>query len=251
MEPTVTRRFWWRQRANLVLNWVFPNAEELCVLCGRPVVGAAAATEEKSNAKLNMCLFCAQDLSTCDATPTAQTLRLGGSGQLMTVHSSLVYDHLVRTMVRSWKYDGVIALTNWFAGHVASVIGQQSLDPTAGTLVVPVPSTRDRTQKRGYDHVRLLTNQISLLCHLHSAPALKRLQNGDGFTQSQTAKSAVERQRGLSQVYLHNKEVSVRGQRIFLVDDIVTTGATLSACAERLMHAGAASVECFVIARVL
>lgn len=250
VQRTITAGFLWRKRANQALNWLFPNDEQLCILCGRPVPEMTTkGRDRQSQRPTGMCLFCTQDAALVQVQPERQRLAVAQAARSMEVNSCIPYDHFVRTMIRSWKYDGVIELTSWFADMLSEVVNMTARD--AFDIVVPVPSTIDRTQKRGYDHVRLLTEELARTNRLHITPALTRRRTGQAFTQSQTAKSAVDRKRSLAKVYLHNKQIPVRGQRILLVDDIVTTGATLSACADVLYRAGVREITSLVIARVL
>lgn len=258
MVSGVTRRFSRRRFVNEVLNWVFPSSEQLCILCGRPVVnlsqkGSKIATSSVDEQTFGMCLFCLQDASACKVEPAEQQLRIPRTQGTFDVYSCLPYDHFLRTLIRSWKYDGVIELTRWFASVLSTAWEPELSD--AFDCVVPVPSTQDRTEKRGYDHVRLLTETFADTQGLRLLPAIYRQQISsdgfDGFTQSQTAKSAVDRLRQLDGVYQVNKQISVRRRRVLLVDDIVTTGSTLVHCATQLHLAGAKDVSGFVIARVL
>lgn len=243
-----------------MLNWVFPTDETLCVLCGRPVVEAPVVTSAHAHHqakahrdKRQMCLFCLQDAQRCVPQPAHQQLQLRNPKRLLDVYSCIPYDHFIRNLIRAWKYDGVIELTQWFSEMVAQTLDDiTETDSLAFDVAVPVLSTRDRTRKRGYDHVRLLLEHATSRLALRTTPALVRVQtSSSGFTQSQTAKTRADRQSGLMRAYEHNKQISVRGARVLLMDDIVTTGATLVACAERLYRAGAVSVCAIVIARVL
>lgn len=243
MDSAITRRFWVRQKANDVLNWVFPTDDLLCAICGRPLNVKQGMAEGQK-----MCPFCLQDLNLCAVHPHEMKLQ-AARNVLIPIHSCLQYDHFIRTMIRSWKYDGVIELTTWFGGVLTQMYKGMVLPRF--DAVVPVPSTADRTQKRGYDHVRLLATHLSSNTGLSLRIALLRSKTDTGFTQSQTAKNLTQRKEGLAGVYQHNKQVSVRGQHILLVDDIVTTGATLVSCATPLIRAGVASVTGMVVARVL
>ncbi|MFB5192871.1 ComF family protein [Alicyclobacillus fastidiosus] len=241
-----------RRCGNSVLNWVFPTDVERCVLCGRPVVQAPVPRAKDAQQVARMCLFCLQDARLCKVQPACQALQLRRPHPPMNVYSCLPYNHFIRNLIRSWKYDGVIDLTSYFGDMVAHALRGFTRDHSLHfDMAVPVPSTHDRTRKRGYDHVRLLLRHVSKSYPIRTAFALTRRSVSDEFTQSQTAKSQLQRAKGLEKVYAHNKQVSVRGSDVLLIDDIVTSGATLASCADRLYRAGASSVSAIVIARVL
>jgi predicted amidophosphoribosyltransferase len=214
-----------------------------------------------------------------------------GKAQRISVISARRYDGVMRNAIRQWKYDGAVALTPWFAGMTASaykalqadrdsqlrspsgtasitgsvtaITGSgaesltgsvaESVTPTnSPTVIVPVPTTRDRLRKRGYHHVGLLAAEVAELLNLPVVPALERKSDGSGsFTQSQTAKNAKERLRGLQGRFYVAPGTSVTGANVMLVDDIVTTGATLYTCAATLLEAGAQQVQALVISDVV
>ena len=99
--------------------------------------------------------------------------------------------------------------------------------------------SRRRLRKRGYDQARLLAEELSEILHL---PAEKLLEKRvDTKPQSGTG-SAEKRRANAAGVYACPDADKVRGKHILLVDDIVTTGATLCECAKVLRSAGAAEI---------
>jgi predicted amidophosphoribosyltransferase len=215
-----------------------------------------------------------------------------GNSQRIPVFSARRYDGVMRNAIRQWKYDGAVSLTPWFANMAAAAYkalqtasdspplspratanvtgsaagsltdsmtasvtdeGTDSVTPALRpTVIVPVPTTRDRLRKRGYHHVGLLAENVAELLNLPVVAALERRPDGIGsFTQSQTAKNAKERLRGLQGRFYAAPGTSVTGANVLLVDDIVTTGATLYTCAATLLEAGAHRVQALVIADVV
>jgi predicted amidophosphoribosyltransferase len=238
-----------------------------------------------------VCLFCLQDVQLLADKPRCRTLLVQGSSgkaQRIPVFSARRYDGVMRNAIRQWKYDGAVSLTPWFASlaaaayaalqadsdfqpqsssETARVTGSPTDSVTASgtekvadsatptlthTVIVPVPTTRDRLRKRGYHHVGLLAENVAELLNLPVVAALERRPDGSGsFTQSQTAKNAKERLRGLQGRFYAAPGTSVTGANVLLVDDIVTTGATLYTCAATLLEAGAQRVQALVIADVV
>jgi predicted amidophosphoribosyltransferase len=234
-----------------------------------------------------VCLFCLQDIKLVADKPRCRTLLVQGSSgnsQRIPVISARRYDGVMRNAIRQWKYDGAVSLTPWFAnmaaaayaelqagsathplspsaaanvtgsaaGSLTDSVTESVTTPIAPTVIVPVPTTRDRLRKRGYHHVGLLAAEIADLLNLPMVPALEQKPDGSGsFTQSQTAKNAKERLRGLQGRFYIAPGTSVTGANVLLVDDIVTTGATLYTCAGTLLEAGAQRVQALVIADVV
>ena len=114
-------------------------------------------------------------------------------------------------------------------------------------MVVPVPLGRKRFQERGYNQVGLIARPIALAQGWNYAPrALARARE----TNSQVGLSANERQRNVRGAFIADSQ-RVHGRCILIVDDVATTGATLTACAQALMDGGAREVYALTVARAL
>lgn len=110
-------------------------------------------------------------------------------------------------------------------------------------VVVPVPTATGRVRERGYDQAELLARRLSrcrLLCY---APVIRRL----GHTRQLGAGRSV-RKHQLQGAYRVTRQSLVCGKHVLLVDDVMTTGASLEAAAECLRRAGAATVSAVVFA---
>lgn len=102
--------------------------------------------------------------------------------------------------------------------------------------IIPVPITRKREMERGYNqsyHIALGVNAITGL------PVIKDAIKRTTFTVSQTEKSSLERKENVKNAFKLVNGEKVRGKHILIIDDVVTTGSTVTACAEELMKAGA------------
>jgi ComF family protein len=113
-----------------------------------------------------------------------------------------------------------------------------------GVAVVPVPLARARRLSRGYDQAGLLARWVCRARgHLLLAGGLARIRE----TRPQVGHTRAERLRGVRGAFRAGP--AVRGRHVALVDDVVTTGATASACAEALLEGGARSVSLVAVAR--
>ena len=98
-------------------------------------------------------------------------------------------------------------------------------------LLVPVPLTMKRQRQRGYNQSEMLARGISSITHLPiAAKALKR----QVFRESQTHLTRHERQENVDGIFVAADVETLRGHHVLLIDDICTTGATLTACAQAL-----------------
>ena len=111
--------------------------------------------------------------------------------------------------------------------------------------IVPVPLHPSRLRKRGYNQSERFAEGLSLAFGVPNfAKALYRSTK----TQTQTRKTKLKRWENVAEVFAINTQHPVRGLRVLLVDDVVTTGATLEACIATLLAEGCASVSIACIA---
>lgn len=111
--------------------------------------------------------------------------------------------------------------------------------------VVPVPLHPRKRRKRGYNQSDLIAREVAAENgFLLARSVLKRTRN----TATNTGLSASERIRNVSGAFIVHPKFNFSGKRILLIDDVITTGSTLNACAEPLKKAGAAAVFALVVA---
>lgn len=112
-------------------------------------------------------------------------------------------------------------------------------------LVVPVPLHPRKLARRGYNQAEAfgagLAEMLGLRCHPH---VLRRTTHTD----SQTRKSRTERWQNVATVFDTTTPEAVKNRHVLLVDDVLTTGSTLEACAKALLAAGAQTVSIATIA---
>ncbi len=118
--------------------------------------------------------------------------------------------------------------------------------------IIPVPSHRARIRERGYDRIQLLAK--SMLAGIRSPDSGKpvlydRLMVRVRKSVSQTELSREDRQKNVANVFAVLQSDVIRGKKFILLDDVLTTGATVQACAAILLQAGAREVACLAIAR--
>ena len=114
-------------------------------------------------------------------------------------------------------------------------------------LIAPIPLHRSRLFKRRYNQAAEIARPLSRLSGVRYLPdALERRRP----TASQGGKSAQGRARNVAAAFAAPRPERVKGKRVLLIDDVLTTGATAQACARALLVAGAISVDLAVVARV-
>ena len=150
------------------------------------------------------------------------------------------YASYAKTILHHYKYERARAA----AGIIAEALDEVVPFLAAGTLVVPIPTATSRVRERGYDHAALLARAFARQRCLVWQRAVTRL--------SQSRQVGASRQKRIAQLrgnFLVTKPALVHGSHVLLVDDVVTTGATLEAVALVLKQAGAKSVTAAVFAQ--
>lgn len=154
------------------------------------------------------------------------------------------FDFPVRQALHKLKYRRDMGLGDALAVPIAHFTASLNwpLD-----VILPVPLGRKRMQERGYNQVDLIARPLSLALGLDYRPAaLKRTRD----TISQVGLSAVERRDNMQNAFVADALV-VRGKTVLVMDDVSTTGSTLSSCSEALLQAGANDVFALTVARAL
>ena len=120
-------------------------------------------------------------------------------------------------------------------------------------MVVPVPLFRARQRQRGFNQAELIA-RVALKIHAARRPAapgrtpvLERKRE----TQSQTGLTSHQRRENMRGAFAVAQPDAIRGQEVVVVDDVYTTGATVSECARILLRAGASKVWVATVARTL
>jgi competence protein ComFC len=160
------------------------------------------------------------------------------------MRSWLIFEGPIRQALHKLKYRRNMALGDALAQPLAEYVG--TLDWPV-ELVVPVPLSKQRMWERGYNQVGVVAMPLAALHGWHYLPkALIRSRE----TRSQVGLSAQERRENVSGAFRGNQAL-VSGKTVLLMDDVATTGATLSACSTALLQAGAQTVYALTLGRAL
>lgn len=130
----------------------------------------------------------------------------------------------------------------WFGVELASTFPAGTFD-----LIVPVPLHRTKERKRGYNQSACIAEGMAWSTGVPVQSALQRIRKGD----SQTHKSRIERWNNVAGIFILQQKQLVAGKHILLVDDVVTTGATLESCGSTLLDGGASQVSAAALAMAM
>lgn len=210
-----------------------------CLLCG----GRAD--------NCGICLACAEELPTlqnaCEtcALPLMEPARFCPACLRQPPHFSGVqaawhYAYPVNQLIQRFKYCGDLT-----SGHSLAQMAAQIMDvDQRPDLLSPIPLHWRRYWQRGYNQAQLVAEELGRQWQLPVRPRLLRKVSA---TQTQSQLNRSQRLRNLLDSFALRG--CVEGLHIGLVDDVLTTGATLEAAAQKLLQEGAARVSAFVLAR--
>jgi len=158
--------------------------------------------------------------------------------------SLYLYQGAAREAVHALKYNYVSALAQPMARLMAAYVEEE--EAIEADLLAAVPLYVRRQRLRGYNQSLLLARELSRLCGLPLAErGLARRRNTPPQARSADAEA---RKRKVADAFVADRRWA-EGKRVLLIDDVMTTGATLDACARALRQAGAASVWALTFAR--
>ena len=156
------------------------------------------------------------------------------------------YTGVMRRLVHGLKYSD--RQDGWrLYGRLLSKAAADLLDEA--DLLIPVPLNRRRLWSRRFNQAALLADALSHESGIKSDPMIL---SRNRLTVSQVGLTISQRRKNVSGAFTIKKKAlkSMDGANILLVDDVITTGATVEACAETLKQAGAARVDIVALARV-
>ena len=210
---------------SLLLDLLFPPK---CIFCGRVL----------HKADDELCEKCTESLPYTD---------YGGmqEGDYFDISvSPLYYKGVVRKSLLRYKFGNASAYADTYGKMLADcIIENPDVDYD---IITWVPLSSKRRRSRGYDQAMLLAQATAL--NLDDV-AVQTLNKPDDVHAQSDLSSVAERRANISGAYEVLDEGLVDGKSVLLIDDIITTGSTLSECAKVLLEAGASRVMCATLAR--
>ena len=221
---------------SLLLKTISIIAPAKCLVCGLE--------------GLDLCPACGQNLARAlpERCWRCQSLSLGSKTCSTCYHHAPIknvwvvgeYDEGLKAAIKALKFERWRGLARSLAELMREKLPFMKNQP----IVTNVPTATTRQRIRGYDHAALLAKELAKQADLKFIPLLRR--------QSQTRQVGARRQTRLSQLegaFRVIRSEYVRDQDILLVDDVITTGSTITTCAKTLKEAGAKSVSVVVLAQ--
>jgi len=197
---------------------------------------------------VEICSGCMEDL------PLMQKFehKAPGGSSIGKVYCVFGYEKGIRKAIHNLKFNdrpgNAATLVDLCCFYLKSFPGDNSVPfmPLSDyDIILCVPMHPGRKRKRGYNQSELLADRLAYRMNI---PALKRVMVKTVNTQAQSALGKADRFRNLIGAFQVKAPGLVKGKRILLVDDVMTTGNTLEQCGKVLKNEGAIKVDAFVVA---
>lgn len=186
----------------------------------------------------SVCRGCAKSLPY-----TGKNCERSGDGFTVCV-APLYYRHDARKAMLRFKFGAKSSYADCFGKLIADCVRENLTGRY--DVITWVPLSRKRLRKRGYSQSGLLAEAVAR----HTGGTVQRLLDKTVEAAPQSSmKGYASRRNNIKGAFVVKDPEPVSGKRILLIDDIITTGATLSECAKVLRRAGAADVLCAVLCR--
>ena len=221
----------------------------LCTICGRSIrAGEYLCDQCETKAVRIVAPFCEKCSEPFDGAIT------GVFTCANCAHRTIYFDAavaayrgrgIVREVIHEFKYGRRIHLRHLVARWLRSALDDERLLGRCFDVIIPVPLHPTRQRERGFNQATLLAELLSAQTSIPCKPLLERTR----YTTTQTALDRSERMENLHNAFRLRKNADVRGLRVLLIDDVLTTGSTLNECARVLKRAGAFSVHAATAAR--
>jgi len=155
------------------------------------------------------------------------------------------YEKPLGEVVKALKFRGQRQYARPLAERLAAVLRRQDFTQHID-IIVPVPIHWRRRFRRGFNQSELITGHLGKLLNIPvDGRSLRRIR----YTEPQTKLSAEERLKNLKGAFKVRRPEAVEGKQILLLDDVMTTGGTMTECARELRRAGAKVIYAAVVAR--
>lgn len=228
---------------NAFLGYLMPYT---CLCCGKKVEHKHNLCFECFN-KLN---FITEPLCECCGVPFKSeeaskicALCLSNPPIYLKSRSVFLYDDASRKLITSFKYSDKTELSI-LLGKYLYKFGSDIIAPEK--IIIPVPIHSLKLISRKYNQSALLAKELSKLCSLK---VLYNVLIKNKMSKPQAGLNFSKRQENLKNSFIIKNKKLIKGKEIILIDDVITTGATIEKCCRKLLQAGVKSVEVLSVAK--
>ncbi|MEO6548719.1 MAG: phosphoribosyltransferase family protein [Ferruginibacter sp.] len=165
---------------------------------------------------------------------------------LAAAHSEFYFskDSLIQQLIHQLKYKGYKSIGR----YLGELMGKNLLNSNRfGQIdyLIPLPLFADKERKRGFNQAAVICEGMSAIMNV---PVLLNKVNRKYATETQTRKHRTERWENVADSFVVLEKEKLQGKNLLLVDDVITTGATLEACGQTIINAAKAKISIATLA---
>ncbi|HKP32647.1 MAG TPA: phosphoribosyltransferase family protein [Chitinophagaceae bacterium] len=212
---------------------------EVCYGCGSDII----------NKDQILCLRCLNKIPFTNFTGKSENpvekifwgrIQIESAASLVFFSKETIVAHLLHQL----KYKGKKEVGHYCGRLTGEAIRDSGMSDNFDALI-PLPLFKKKEKMRGYNQATMICEGISSVIN---KPVLKNVIGRSSFTETQTHKSRIERWENMQERFILQDSSLIEGKHILLVDDVITTGATLEACGSVLLQAKATKLSIFTFA---
>ena len=199
---------------NEILDIVYP-IEEKCIIC-------------RTDGFIGLCPYCKSSINR--AAVENDNLSYG------------FYGGVIKTLILKFKYEN-----DFTAGYLLSKLLIEMIEEEKiyADVICYVPMTKKSEKKRGFNQCELIAKNIGYHINIPVSDCIKKIKN----TKEQKTLTKEERIKNLRGVFKINRIKDIKDKNVILIDDVMTTGATINECKDVLKKSGANKITVLTIAK--
>jgi len=207
----------------IILDWLYPSR---CAFCH----------ELTENGEL-ICAVCKKNL------PYTRTASEQSLPNIRKCVSPLFYEEGVRQSILRFKFKGATGYCGIYAELLAKSIDENGI---ICDIITWVPLSRKRLRRRGYNQTELIAKELSVIMDIPCAGLLEKFKDNNAQAGLDNAQ---ERKKNVKGVYRLSNDAASYSGSVLIIDDVVTTGSTLSECARVLKKGNFSEIYAATVAR--
>ena len=220
------------------------NTKWRCLSCGREIFdGGYFCDDCKLKLPLNDGNICDRCGRKTIQSQTACTTCKQGIQNFNKARSSFEYQKPIKQLIQKLKFYNKRFYAEVFADYLAITYFKNMFAPD---VITYVPMTEKAKRKRGYNQSEMLAKELSKRVNVQVVDCLVKIKE----TKRQAKLNKAQRMKNLQGAFKVVDKKLVKGKRVLLVDDVLTTGTTVNAVSEKLLKAGATCVDVLTVASV-
>ncbi len=230
-------------RLKLVSGIFFENG---CIVCGKGTTSPVCTDCSNNMSYIHhpFCTRCGKPFTTDKGISHICYDCIKDKNKFIMSRAVFEYNGAIVKLIHRFKFGDQVNLSSFFSDELFKLY-KAHFSAEHINAIIPVPLSVRRLKHRSYNQTQLLAKRLSKKLSL---PIFTQVLEKIKETPPQSRLSAEKRHENVKDVYRVTNRVSLKGKRVLLIDDVITTGATVNACTGVLMRAGIKQVYVMAIA---